>query len=96
MNSSTHFWIESGELCLIFEICVAWRSAVKYLSKFDIRISEVFISLILPAFFRLFLARRTLKMNEKKLNMNDNSGNIRLVMKMTFRKIPIIFAKFLS
>ena len=29
----------------------SWRSVVKYLSKFDIRISSVFIRLILPVFF---------------------------------------------
>ena len=37
INSSTYFWIESGELCLIFDICCLWRSA-----------SHVFIRLILP------------------------------------------------
>ena len=29
----------------------SWRSAVKYLRKFDIRISYIFIRLILPVFF---------------------------------------------
>ena len=29
----------------------SWRSPVKYLGKFDIRISYVFIRLILPIFF---------------------------------------------
>ena len=38
-QSSTHFWIESGELCLIFKICCLWKSA-----------SHVFIRLILPVF----------------------------------------------
>ena len=45
---------------------VSWRSAVKYLSKLDIRISQVFIRLILPVFFGgLFLVPRTLNFNEK-------------------------------
>ena len=45
---------------------VSWRSAVKYLSKLDIRISHVFVRLILPVFFEgLFLVPRTLNLNQK-------------------------------
>ena len=74
----------------------SWRSAVKYLSKFDIRINYVFIRFIRfyqPSFLMLLLVPRIFT----KLNMDDNNGKIRLVMKMTvkFRKIPILFVKFL-
>ena len=43
--------MQSGKLSLIFEVCIFMEGAVKNLSKFDIRISYVFIRLILPAFF---------------------------------------------
>ena len=57
---------------------VSWRSAAKYLSKLDIRISHLIIRLILPVFFLggrgeggggkgggLFLVPRTLNLNGK-------------------------------
>ena len=46
-----HFWIETGELWLIFEICFFMERCSKILSNFDIRISYAFIRLILPASF---------------------------------------------
>ena len=53
-QSSTHFWIESGELCLIFKICCLWKSA-----------SHVFIRLILPVFFsEVVLVLKLFNMNE--------------------------------
>ena len=55
------------------------RSSIKYLSKFHIRISFVFIRLFLPVFF--FETVSCTKM----LNMNGNNGNIRLVIKMWFK-----------
>ena len=58
---------------------------MKYFSKFDIRISYVFIRTISLLFLRLFLAPRMLNINEKKLNMNENNRKIRLVMKLTFK-----------
>ena len=58
---------------------------MKYFSKFDIRISYVFIRTISLLFLRLFLAPRMLNINEKKLNMNENNRKIRLAMKLTFK-----------
>ena len=55
------------------------RSCIKYLSKFHIRISFVFIRLLLPFF--IFEAVSCTKM----LNMNDNNGNIRLIIKIWFK-----------
>ena len=55
------------------------RSCIKYLSKFHIRISFVFIRLLLPVFF--FEAVSCTKM----LNRNDNNGNIRLIIKIWFK-----------
>ena len=80
MNSSAHFWIES----LTYDF--SWRSVVKYLSKFDIRISSVFIRLILPVFFfEAVSCTKNVEHKWIKLNMNDNNGQIRLVMKKTFK-----------
>ena len=63
---------------------VSWRSAVKYLGKLDIRISHVFIRLILPVFFEgLFVVPRTLNLNQKV--EHGQYGQIRLVMKKTFK-----------
>ena len=53
----------------------SWKGAVKYLSKFDIRISHVFVRLILPVFFfEAISCTKNVEHELKKLNMNDNNG----------------------
>ena len=53
----------------------SWRSAGKYLSKFDVKISNVVIRLILPAFFFEAVSyTKNVEQDWKKLNMNDNNG----------------------
>ena len=56
------------------------------MSKFDIRICYVFIRLILPVFFfEAVSCTKNVEHEWIKLNMNDNNGQIRLVMKKTFK-----------
>ena len=63
---------------------LSWRSAVTYLSTFDIRISYVFIRLILSVFFfEAVSCTKNVEHDWKKLDMNDSNGKIRLVTKMT-------------
>ena len=65
---------------------ISWKGAVKCLSKFDIRISYVFVRLILPVFcFEAFCCTKNVECKWKKLNMNDHNGKIRLFMKLTFK-----------
>ena len=92
MNSSAHFWIES----LTYDF--SWRSVVKYLSKFDIRISSVFIRLILPVFFlRLFLVPRMFNINGKSRNWMTVTEKYNWSWKcgLGCKKTPILLTKFL-
>ena len=60
---------------LIFEICFLWKTA-----------SHVFIRLILPVFFfEDASCTKKVELEWIKLNMDDNNGQIRLVMKKTFK-----------
>ena len=68
----------------LWDMFFSWRRAVKDLSKFDI--SYVFTKLILAVFiFETVSCTKNVEYEWKRLNMNDNNGKIRLVMKMTFR-----------
>ena len=56
------------------------------MSKFDIRISYIFIIVILPVFFfEVVSCTKNVEHEWKILNMNNNNKQIRLVMKMTFK-----------
>ena len=56
------------------------------MSKFDIRISYIFIIVILPVFFfEAVSCTKNVEHEWKILNMNNNNKQIRLVMKMTFK-----------
>ena len=67
------------------------EGAVKNLSKFDIRISYVFIRLILPVFFfEVASSTQNVEQEWKKLNMHGNNGKIKkLKWRLKSRKIPI-------
>ena len=54
------------------------EGAVKNLSKFEIRISYVFIRLILPVFFfEVASSTKNVEHEWKKLNMHGNNGKIK-------------------
>ena len=64
----------------------SWRGAKKYLSKSDIRICYAFVRLILPVLlFEAVSCIKNVDHKFKKLNVNNNDGKIRLVMKKTFK-----------